>query len=290
MDIHQLHAGSAAATVAAEGAELRSLRLGGRELLWDGGPLWPRCAPLLFPIVGQVKGNAFRHGGRDYSLPRHGFARDRTFAWIRREDAACGLELRDDEETRAAYPFAFALGVDWTLEERALRMDIVLHNPGSDPLPASLGLHPAFRWPLAPDTPKAAHRLVFEAEEPALVHRLTPEGLLDPAPRPSPVRGRALPLDESLFADDALIFDQLRSRALRFEAEGGSVLELRWEGFSQLGLWSKPDPDPAFLCIEPWDGYADPADWEGEFADKPGGFILPAGAVRRWSLTISAGA
>jgi galactose mutarotase-like enzyme len=166
-------------------------------------------------------------------------------------------------------------------------MDLSLHNPGKAPLPASLGLHPAFRWPLAPDRTKAAHRLTFGAEEPGPLRRLTAEGLLDPNPRPSPIQDRVLPLDEGLFSEDALIFLEPRSRNLRFEAEGGPALTLRWEGFPHLGIWAKPDPGPSFLCIEPWEGYADPADWQGDFTDKPGAFLLAPGATRRWNLTIS---
>jgi galactose mutarotase-like enzyme len=97
-----------------------------------------------------------------------------------------------------------------------------------------------------------------------------------------------LPLCEELFTEDALIFLEPRSRGLRFEAEGGPALTLRWDGFPHLGLWAKPDPGPAFLCIEPWEGHADPEGWDGDFSDKPGSFLLAPGATRRWSLTLTA--
>ncbi|HJV38330.1 MAG TPA: aldose 1-epimerase family protein [Geothrix sp.] len=287
MDIHRLHTGEAEALIAATGAELQSLRLGGHDLLWEAGPLWPRHAPLLFPIVGRVKGDILRHGGKAFPIARHGFARDRDFALIEGTATTCTAELRDDEATRAAYPFPFLLRVAYTLTATSLRMDLALRNPGEAPLPASLGLHPAFRWPLAPDLPKAAHRLVFEADEPGALHRLDADGLLDPAPCPTPIQDRVLPLGEGLFQKDALIFLEPRSRRLRFEAEGGPGLELRWEGFPHLGIWAKPDPGPAFLCLEPWEGHADPADWNGDFSAKPGSFLLAPGTTRRWNLTIA---
>jgi galactose mutarotase-like enzyme len=289
MDIHQLHHDGAEVTIAETGAELQALRLGGADLLWAAGPLWPRHAPLLFPVVGTLQGDTLRHRGATFPMPRHGFARNRAFTWMTRTATACALELRDDEDTRRSYPFPFQLGVAYTLEGASLRMDLTLHNPGSGPLPASLGLHPAFRWPITPGLPKSAHRLVFEADEPGPVRRLDGLGLLAPEPHPTPIRNRRLPLDEGLFIDDALLFLQPRSHGLRFEAEGGPTLTLRWEGFPHLGVWTKPDPGPAFLCIEPWEGYASPADWDGEFAHKPGSFLLPPGATRRWSLTIGLG-
>lgn len=286
MDTHRMRLGDLEAEVAAAGAELQTLRHRGADLLWDGETLWPRRAPLLFPIVGGLRDDTLRHGGQAFRLPRHGFARDRGFAWLERTPSTCTLELADDAATRTAYPFAFRLQVRYEFQCAGLRTELVLANPGESPLPASLGGHPAFRWPLAPGLAKAAHRVVFAKAEPDPIRRLDAGGLLDPAPRPTPVRGRTLDLDEGLFEADAIILDRLRSPSLRFEAEGGPSLEVAWEGFPHLGLWAKPDPGPSFLCIEPWQGFASPADWDGDLADKPGIAVLAPGETRSWSYTI----
>lgn len=298
MDIHRLHfdnpkGGSApsrsapniGAAISTIGAELQSLRFGDAEVLWDAGPLWPRHAPLLFPIVGTLK------GGSGFALPRHGFARDRAFAWISRSERACVLELRDDAETRACYPFPFQLRVSYSLDEAGFHMGLELLNPGEGPLPASLGLHPAFRWPLAAGLAKTAHRLVFDQQEPGPLRRLDHDGLLTPIHHPTPIQDRVLPLHDGLFSDDALLFLEPRSQGLRLEAEGGPALAFRWEGFQHLGIWAKPaegpEAGPGFLCIEPWSGHADPADWNGAFSDKPGSFVLAPGDSRRWAFSVA---
>ncbi len=287
MTIHRLHLDKAEALIAAHGAELQALRLEDTDLLWDAGHLWPRHAPLLFPVVGGLNGDVLRHGGTRFSMSRHGFARDRDFTWLDRGNTTCTLELSDDEGTRAAYPFPFRLRVTYTLEAFGLRMALELFNPGEKPLPASLGLHPAFRWPLAPGVPKAAHRLLFDAEEPGSLRRLDHHGLLTPTLHETPIQNRVLDLHEGLFQEDALLFLEPCSQGLRFEAEGGPSLAFHWEGFPHLGIWTKPDPGPAFLCIEPWLGHADPADWSGEFSEKPGSFILAPGASRQWSFSVA---
>lgn len=286
MDLHRLHRDGCEAVIAAEGAELQALRLGGRDLLWDAGPLWPRHSPLLFPIVGGLKDGVYRRGDETFALPRHGFARDRTFTWAERSDTRCQLVLQDDDLTRKVYPFPFHLTLSYALEATGLHLGLELRNPGPAPLPASLGLHPAFRWPLDGTTPKAAHRLMFEADEPGPLRRLEGQGLLTSVRHPTPIQDRVLPLTERLFEDDALLFLEPRSHGLRFEAAGGPALGFHWEGFSHLGIWTKPDPGPGFLCIEPWSGHADPADWKGEFIDKPGGFVLAPGASRQWSFEV----
>jgi galactose mutarotase-like enzyme len=277
-DRHVLENGYLSATIKADGAELCSLRdAEDEELLWGAEPIWPRHSPVLFPIVGRLKGDTLRHRGHDYRMTQHGFARDRRFAWLQRTATTCRLALHDDTETRAHYPFAFRFEVAYALSDDALEITYTIGNPGRETLPASAGAHPAFRWPLADEVEKQAHLLEFEAAEPEPIRRLQ-DGLLTPEPRPTPIEGHTLHLDPSLFAADALILDRPASRSVRYCAPGTPTIELTWEGFSQLGIWSREGGD--FLCIEPWHGTASPEDFDGEFADKPGLMLIPPGEKR----------
>ena len=287
MTQHTLRCGDWEATVATRGAELQALRQGTRERLWNAGPLWPRHAPLLFPVVGALKGEHLRHQGSILPMPKHGFARDRDFTLVVASGTSCTLLLTDTPSTRAIYPWPFRLQVGYALSPQGLRMDIEIQNTGAEMLPASLGLHPAFPWPLVPGQPKAGHRLRFAQDEPGPLRRLDRDGLLGPAELPTPIQNRKLDLEERLFQEDALIFLEPHSRSLRFESEGGPALEVSWEGFPHLGIWTRPDRGPAFLCIEPWAGHASPTDWDGEFSQKPGAFLLAPGATRHWSLGVT---
>lgn len=284
MEKFEIGSGALTAGILAMGAELCSLRdATGREFLWQAGPAWPRHAPNLFPIVGRLKDDVLRHDGKAYHLTQHGFARDRRFTWLAREKSSCRLALTDDAETRAIYPFAFRLILAYEVAGAALHIRFTLENPGAEILPASMGAHPAFNWPLVPGTAKQAHRLLFAAPEPAPIFQVN-GGLLQAATIPSPVAGRTLALDEALFDADALIFKPVNSRALRYEAEGGPALDISWEGFTDLGIWSRRGGD--FLCIEPWLGYASPSSFDGDFAEKPGLMHLAPGERRTASLTV----
>jgi galactose mutarotase-like enzyme len=265
---HRIANDHLSAVVKRHGAELCSLSdAGGREFLWQAGPAWPRHAPVLFPIVGRLAGDRLRHGGQTYTLTQHGFARESDFTWRDRAPDACLLSLTDDATTRAVFPFAFRLEIGYRLHEASLAITFMVVNPAETVLPASVGAHPAFCWPLDPAVPKTAHALTFGAPEPASVRRLS-GGLLDPTRFPTPIEGRVLALDETLFAADALILDQPASRSLRYGAPGTPAISVTWEGFRELGLWMKPGAD--FLCIEPWYGTASPLGWDGEFGEKPG--------------------
>ncbi|MCI0756651.1 aldose 1-epimerase family protein [Teichococcus vastitatis] len=275
---HSITGGGLSATIKTGGAELCGLRgADGTEYLWNAGPEWPRFAPILFPIVGKLAGDTLRHAGRAYGMTQHGFARDRRFDWLSRGDDAVRLVLQDDAESRGGFPFAFRLEVEYAAGAAGLRCTVTVSNPGPGDLPFSLGAHPAFRWPLRPGLAKNAHRLTFEEAEPGPVHYLS-GGLLGEG-EPSPVRGRELTLAPGLFARDALIWRGLASRSVRYAAPGGPALTFSWEGYPDLGLWSKPD-GADFLCIEPWQGTASPAGWDGEFASKPGVVVLPPAGSR----------
>ncbi|MBR0993694.1 aldose 1-epimerase family protein [Bradyrhizobium japonicum] len=286
-DTHSLRSGSLTATIKAHGAELCSLKDDATEFVWQAGPEWPRHAPLLFPIVGRLAGDELRHRGKTYRMTQHGFARDSRFAWAERGERRCVLVLEDNETTRALYPFAFRLTAIYALDDAGLDLTLTIANTGKETLPASMGGHPAFNWPLQPGHAKESYALTFASAEPSPVRRLD-GGLLRPATEPSPLEGAVLHLSESLFADDAIIFDRIESDAVRYAASSGPWLTMSWRGFRELGVWSKPSGAP-FLCIEPWHGYASPVGFDGEFADKPGLMHIAPGAEERLSFRIEVG-
>jgi len=276
-DLHRFGDSALTATVSAEGAELRGLRdAAGREWMWGAGPAWPRSAPVLFPIVGRLPGDALRHGGRTHRMTQHGFARDRRFAWVRRDAGGCALRLTDDAATREAYPFAFALEMAWAVEDGAIRCEATVLNPGEAVLPFFLGAHPAFAWPL-PGAGAGEHRL--EMGGAALRARRLTDGLVDGA-EVVPLEDGALHLRPALFEADAIVLPDFPGRRLRYAAPGGAAIEMGWEGYRDLGIWSKPGA--AFLCLEPWFGTAAPLGWRGEFAERPGIGLLPPGGSRRF--------
>jgi galactose mutarotase-like enzyme len=283
---HTLGSGEIAATISADGAELCSLQTAdGLELLWQAGPQWPRHAPLLFPIVGRLRNDELRHRGSTYPMTQHGFARDHRFEWVERGRASCTLVLTDSAATRARYPFAFRLSVTYTVRKAELEVVLEIINAGDEMLPASIGAHPAFNWPLLPGLEKEAYQLVFSGEERSPIRRLK-EGLLIAETEPTPIRGNILPLSERLFYEDAVILDSIASHSVSYTAAGGPSIEIGWEGFRELGIWSKPTHAP-FLCIEPWHGFASPRSFDGEFTDKPGVMHIAPAAKRSLSYRIT---
>lgn len=262
------------------GAELTHLRdADGRELMTDADPAyWPRHAPILFPAIGVTNGGAIRVDGTAYPMPKHGFARDSAFAVSAQEQDHATFTLTDTAATRAAYPYAFRLDISFRLTGATLAIEARITNPAETELLAQFGFHPAFAWPLPYGQDRADHRIVFAADEPARLRAITPDGLIAVETRDSPLDGRTLHLADTLFVDDALVWDPVESRSVRYGAVTGPQLRIDFPDTDKLGIWTKPGA--AFVCVEPWHGIADPVGFTGDYRDKPGVFPVAAGASK----------
>ena len=273
-----LAAGEARLAIARRGAEATAWSVGGVELLWPSDPaIWSQISPILYPVVGWTRDGA-RVGGRHYPLRLHGFASGEDFSVETAGGAFARLRLRDSAKTRALYPFAFELAVEYRLVNAALEITLEVANPGDAPAPYACGLHPGFRWPFA-GAERAGAVVRFEKEETALVPTIALGGLISPQKRAIPLEGKALPLNDELFDRDALCFLEPASRRLRFEQADGSAIAMDFSGFGMAALWTRPGAP--FLCLEAWTGYSDPEGFAGELFEKPSMRTLAPGERAR---------
>jgi galactose mutarotase-like enzyme len=269
------------------GAQLCVLRdAHGRDLLWNGDPaFWTGRAPILFPIVGELAGGRYRLGEKTYSLSRHGFARGKPFNVVAATATTATLRLQSDASTLPLYPFQFELDIRFAVNGATLAVTTAVRNLGATNMPASFGYHPGLRWPLPYGRERSAHFIEFTADEPAPIRRLDGTGLLSSAPLPTPVSNRRLLLEDGLFTNDAVIFDQVRSRSVTYGANDGPRIRVSFPDAPYLGIWTKPGAP--FICIEPWHGMADPAGFTGDFTVKPGVFTVAPGGVQSIEMTLT---
>jgi galactose mutarotase-like enzyme len=269
------------------GAQLSSLRdRAGYDLLWNGDPaVWAGRAPLLFPIVGALVGGSYRLGSKTYRLPRHGFARGKLFSIESTSSSTADFKLLADEATLQAYPFRFELAIHFELTGPTLSLTASVRNKGDSDMPASVGYHPAFRWPLPFGQPRSSHFIQFETDEPAPIRRIGATGLLTPDRHPTPVAQRRLALADALFQDDVLIFDQIKSRSVIYGSDDGPRIKVSFPDAPYVGIWTKPAAH--FICIEPWHGVTDPEGFSGDFKEKPGVFVLAAGEALSTTMAIT---
>lgn len=288
LDLITISSGEMTARLNPYGAELWSLvDSQGREYMTAAAPgFWAGHAPLLFPIVGSLNDNHYCIRGKEYTLPRHGFARRSTFEVAIAEPERVMFTLRSSPETLEAYPFEFELNINYRLNGSKLTIGVGVRNCGKVPMPFSFGFHPAFAWPLPGGAAKSDHVIAFSEDEPQRIRRLDREtGLVLAEKHPSPVKGRSFVPRQDMFEADAMIWDSLSSRCVTFGAPGGNQVVVKFPSFPMLGIWQDPGAD--FLCIEPWQGIADPAGYNGEFRDKPGVIEVAAGGTEFLEMHIA---
>lgn len=222
-------------------------------------------APVLFPSPGKLAGDAWSHAGRSGHMKQHGFARNR--AWRERGRGTAGaasvlLELCDDADSRAQFPWPFRTTLRYALAGETLRIDIAVENRGDAPLPFAYGFHPYFAVPQAE---KARARIPT------------------PATRAwDNVRKLEVPMPALELASaevDLHLIDHGGSAA-RLELAAGAIALRGSPEFSRWVIWTVAGKD--FICLEPWTA-------PGDALNSGAGLIeLAPGARRELWLELTA--
>ncbi len=270
------------ATIDSLGAQLTSLKKTeeAQEYIWKADPeIWVRHAPILFPIVGRLKGDKYRYEGKEYSLGQHGFARNLEFEILLKDSDKLIFVLKESEETLENYPFPFTLRVTYTLWKNILYNTYEVSTEGSQEIYFSIGGHPGFTCPIDPGSQRSDYYLEFEKEETVSSQILT-GGTISNETKPIIVH-KKIDLIDNLFDEDALIFKNLNSEKLGLKHKSGkAVLHFHFPEFPYLGIWSINQTSP-YVCIEPWFGLADSYDHDGDLTKKEGIQKLSPGDVFR---------
>ena len=285
--MHSLSNSILSIEIASKGAELQSIfnKETGLEYLWNAGTIWPKKSPVLFPIVGALKNNTYTYKGVDYSLNRHGFARDMNFDLIGQTDNSLTFSLKSNEATLRLYPFSFTFMVRYTLHDNSLEITFIIQNNGTEKMYSSVGAHPAFKVPLVDGTTYEDYYLQFTKTETAGRWPLSADGLLENTSTPFLQNTDVLPLKHELFTNDAIVFKDLESTSislLRNKTHHG--LKVSFAGFPYMGIWAAKNAD--FVCIEPWCGITDSVNATQQIEEKEGINTIESGEVFERSYSI----
>jgi galactose mutarotase-like enzyme len=265
--------------VSHDGAELVSLKKWHREYLYQKTTwYWQRQSPILFPIVGALSWGVYRYQGKTYTLSQHGFARDRLFECSERESDSLTFSLWADKESQILYPFLFELSVTYTLRTDTLEVRYHVKNTGWEVMYFSIGGHPAvaLTWDIA------EYSLLYPEDQIVTVDRLT-DGLLSHA-HDHMLDGWRLALSEDIFSPGALIFRCLRSRELTLYRRGEKVLTLDRGELPHFAIWR--ERGAPYLCLEPWQGYADRQSGYGDITEKEGMCTLLPDSTYNWAWSM----
>ncbi|MEE0400977.1 MAG: aldose 1-epimerase family protein [Christensenellales bacterium] len=245
----------------------------GSEMIWCADPaVWNRHAPILFPYAGKLTGGHFKaEDGKIYAGGQHGFARDMEHALLNQTARELTFELRSSDETRAVWPYDFALRTTFSLEGRRVRHAVSVRNTGKETLRFGLGFHPGFTLPFDDKHTDADYDILFDTVESPLCLNTAPNGLIGAAPDYYLARNvTRIPLSAELFARDSHCMVNLKSKSICvLERDTGRRIRVDIENFPYTLIWSTPQKPMRFICVEPW--HSIPGEDHGpiEWAQKP---------------------
>ena len=274
------------------GGEMCSLirREDGTQYLWNGDPTWWKfSSPVLFPVVGNLVGAHYSFDGHEYSLPCHGFGRTSEYELVNKTEDSVTFELKYSEETLKSYPWKFRLQITYTLKGDTVEVSWKVDNLDDKEMFFQIGAHPAFLCPFVKGESFTDYYIEFAEDRNAQCYNITPQVLMQHDKRADVTDGK-LTLDYEKFAGGVHIFDRIKGDKLSLvSSKSGRRVTIKADGFKFWGIWTPEKGGAPFICMEPWFGHADYADYNGAFKDREGTLSLKPGQSFTTSYQIITG-
>lgn len=274
------------------GATLDSLydKKAGLEHAWPYDPsIWPRRTHLCFPVCGKLLDGEYVHQGRRYSMPMHGFLREKRFTVKQESRSTAALSFTADPETLAIYPFNFSVTVGATLLADGLEIAYRVQNLGTDDMPYSIGSHYNYLVPI--DRGESLGDYEIDFGSPQSARRLEfSDGFVAGKSEDLFHGAESLKLGK-LFSKGAIAFalaDLSTNKISLRGAKSGRFTEVSMDNFEYLLLWAPSDASP-FVCIEAWAGLPDQVGSDKALASKKAIRILPSGAAHSYRQRVRIG-
>ncbi len=253
------------------GAELKSLKKENYEYIWHGdSQVWSGTAPVLFPMLCALKDDKYILDGKEYTLEKHGFAKNKMFEVECCTENSVTFLLKDDSETIKSYPFEFEFRVIYTLADYSLKVEYSVKNPNENTMYFSVGAHEAYATPEGVED----YDIIFpQAENFETV--LLNGGLLQNNTMLVAKNTNILPLYDKYFILDTLIFKHLKSKSCILKnRKTERTVKVDFPDCDYLAFWHKMSA--GYICIEPWSGLPDKENSNYDITKKEGIIALEA--------------
>lgn len=238
------------------------------ELLYQGNQGWSGRNPTLFPLVGNTYDAMYEIDGKLYSMKNHGLIRYLDLKGQQNSDSIV-FSYDADEETLKQYPFHFHYEMKYSLDANKVNVDYTIQNTGSEDMPFSFGLHPAFKIPQNEGEEYEDYSLIFEQEEHCqqIVFGDEPSYLKDVVIKEWKMSR------EDIYNYATIVLKGVQSKYVTVAYKGEPRFRVHFDGYPYLALWTHPTKSD-FLCIEPWVGHADYDKVDVDFYHREGTQIL----------------
>lgn len=237
------------------GAQLISLKKDGVEYIWQRDPrFWKGSAPILFPVVGRLKDGILTVDGKDYPMPKHGFARDMRMCVKENTGESVTFELKSNAETKKLYPWDFIFTVRYVLQGSCLKTYLSVKNTDEKDMIFGFGGHTGFNVPMFETDSFEDYKLEFEKSEDFKSNHVNSDDSISASNKEPVIHdGNTIMLKRNLFNNDALIFENINSAWVKLVNTDGCGIKFSYRGFPDFAVWTREEPYEAnYVCLEPW--------------------------------------
>lgn len=254
------------------GAEMKSLSANGKEYLWDGkAEVWASSCPLMFPICGGLKDDKYIFDEKEYTLPKHGYAKNTLFEVESATETTAVFLHKSNNETKVQFPFDYELRLIYTLDGNSVGIEYKVDNKSDKTMFFSIGSHEGYYTPEGIED----YDVVFPQNETLNAYVLY-GNLLSNQQLPIIKDTNILPLYDKYFTVDALVFKDLKSRsAMLRNRKTGKAVKIDFDYAPYFLLWHKPNAP--YICLEPWAGVQDLVGSSYDITQKEGIISLESG-------------
>lgn len=271
-------------SISSTGATVKSVKdATGEEFIWQADPaFWAGSAPILFPVCGGLNGDTYRYNGAEYKLGRHGYIRFKEFEVTDKKADEIVFTSKSDAETLACYPFEYTLDVRFKLDKSKLITTYTVKNESGRRMYFSIGSHEGY----ALSYPLSDYTLEFDEKEEIPIYAETGERIAQKSVSFSENGALRLNFSAEQFEGKSVVFHPLCSKKVSLtNSHDNKSVTVDLSESEYLVFWTVATAP--YLCIEPWNGFSDPADFSGDISEKDGIVALDADGVYNYSHTIT---
>lgn len=283
--IIELKNGNSTAKLDTHGAQLMSFIDKDVEYIWQADPsIWPRYAPVIFPIVGNLRDNKVTIKGKPFSIPMGGFAMETEFKLVEQTDTMASFYLTNSPETLAMYPYEFGFTVTYTLFDGKINAVLKVTNTGTEDMDYFIAGHPGFH--LADGFNDYVVTFNKEEKDGCIQKNLEKLHLqVDEHFQFVDSSFKKWQLNHDHFNGGATIFEKINSNSITLiHKDTKHGFQFDYSGFESLAFWTVKNSN--LLCIEPWNGMNVRSDEGDTFEEKFGIQHLAPKAERECTFDI----
>ena len=288
---YTLTSSQAKAVISSKGGELLSFQSDdGLEYVWQGDPAyWASRAPHLFPYVGRLTDGQYIMDNEKHLLGIHGFFRFQELKLESQSENSVVLSLVPTQELLGQYDRNFKVILSYELQGSTLKISFQVENLDTRNMYFGYGGHPGFRVPLDDALSFQDYDLAFSEKCQPVSIGMSPSCYVQGNDLPlSLVNDQILPLEHSLFDNDAIIMRNMASAISLKTSKNPHGVTVSYPQMPYLGLWHKPHSDAPYVCIEPWTSLPSRQDVVETFEEKHDMIVLAPHKKyeNTWEITI----